>query len=607
MASDDANAHVKEYLKHYIEFPHAPRYAVMLRGAWGIGKTYLVRRYLDDYFSSKGGKAGYKYVSLYGVTNIEEIDSAVMAAHYPLLSGKAAKLFARAAGMGLEFAGIESKPKASELVEKVKPGLYVFDDIERCDVSINSILGYINEFVEHDECKVILIANEAERSGGQEYRRRKEKLIGKTLEVQSSLSEAFAYFTETVDDEFVRELVEGHAETVSTVFLYSGTENLRILQQTIWDFERLASAFTEDHKKNVEALREVATAFFALSFEVKAGRLTDRDLEERASRMVAALSAKKDGEKGPYLKAVERYPDIDIGTPLLSNAVLKDVLWRGLVDKAAIQAALNASPQFAKPEDVPAWRVLWDWTEQDDSVASNALVEMEKQVANREFTIPGEMLHVFGLRLAFSTLGVLKKTRDEVVEEAKAYIDDLYVVGKLSENERGAVSAMRRSGYGGLGIYEHESHELRGIAQYLDEKREKTASDRLPEKASALLKEMTVDSHLFYRRLNITNSGDSSYYDIPVLSHMNVDEFVTEFLSLHPAQQRTVGVALKERYTHGPSTKELISELKWLEALEKNLQPKVEKMPPIKAARLEQLLKWAVKDSIQMLREMSQP
>lgn len=38
----------------------------------------------------------------------------------------------------------------------------IFDDLERCSIVIPNILGYINQFVENNGLKVIVIANEDE-------------------------------------------------------------------------------------------------------------------------------------------------------------------------------------------------------------------------------------------------------------------------------------------------------------------------------------------------------------------------------------------------------------------------------------------------------------
>ena len=61
---------------------------------------------------------------------------------------------------------------------------------------INTSLGYINEFVEHEGRKVIIVTNEQEIKDKEEYARRREKLIGKTFEVQSVLDEALVSFIE---------------------------------------------------------------------------------------------------------------------------------------------------------------------------------------------------------------------------------------------------------------------------------------------------------------------------------------------------------------------------------------------------------------------------
>jgi predicted ATPase len=49
----EPNQHIWEYLKFYISMKHAPYFAVMIDGAWGIGKTYLVKKFLQQYFSGE--------------------------------------------------------------------------------------------------------------------------------------------------------------------------------------------------------------------------------------------------------------------------------------------------------------------------------------------------------------------------------------------------------------------------------------------------------------------------------------------------------------------------------------------------------------------------
>ena len=40
---NDKNKHVKDFLDYYLNFSREPKYAVMLNGAWGTGKTFLIK------------------------------------------------------------------------------------------------------------------------------------------------------------------------------------------------------------------------------------------------------------------------------------------------------------------------------------------------------------------------------------------------------------------------------------------------------------------------------------------------------------------------------------------------------------------------------------
>ena len=52
--------------------------------------------------------------------------------------------------------------------------ILIFDDLERCKIPINDLLGYINQFVEHLNLKVIIVANEKEIN----------KIVDKNLELK---------------------------------------------------------------------------------------------------------------------------------------------------------------------------------------------------------------------------------------------------------------------------------------------------------------------------------------------------------------------------------------------------------------------------------------
>ncbi len=266
----DRNQQVKEYLTYYTAFLHPPRFAVMLNGPWGIGKTFVLREFLG---STAAGGVKYVWVSLYGLSSFDEIDDALFRATYPLLDNKGIQLAGRGMKSLGKFFRIDIDLAAKDVLNKPKADLFVFDDLERCGIPISRVLGYINEFVEHEGRKVVIVANEKEIKGDDDYVRIREKVTGKTFEIQSALEQALECFTGSVDDKRARDFLAPSSEDITAIYHQSELQNLRVLQQTIWDFERFFLALGDNHRKNDEGMTAVLRLLFVLSFELKAGRI----------------------------------------------------------------------------------------------------------------------------------------------------------------------------------------------------------------------------------------------------------------------------------------------------------------------------------------------
>jgi hypothetical protein len=236
----DRNRHIREYLRYYVKLAQAPHYAVLIGGPWGIGKTFLVKKILEEQF--KSDPTGYTYVSLYGLTSSEQIDIALLEAHFP--AWRLVKAAGRVTDSLLKKFGLDLNAdiKPADILKKDKDRLYVFDDLERCGMNVDEVLGYINRFVEHHECRVVIVANEKEIEDQAAYTNKREKLIGKVLQAQPVTEEALAYFTSKLKSKQARELLSARAAEIVAVYDKSGFNNLRILQQSLWDFERLVAA-----------------------------------------------------------------------------------------------------------------------------------------------------------------------------------------------------------------------------------------------------------------------------------------------------------------------------------------------------------------------------
>jgi hypothetical protein len=221
-----------------------------------------------------------------------------------------------------------------------------------------------------------------------------------------------------------------------------------------------------------------------------------------------------------------------------------------------------------------------------------AFEKMEAQFAAREFTIQGEILHVLGLRLSLSDIGVLNASRAQLVLDGKKYIDDVYKRKTLELPPPGDFTEIRFNGFGGLGIHEHETPEYKDLCGHLRSASQRAVEDTYPKKAIDLLKEMGADVHLFYRHLCLTNDAGNIYYRTPILASLDPDAFVDALLKLHPTQQHTVMMIFKSRYEHGQLEGDLKPEKAWVIAVRDKLLARAETMSRISKDRVKKHIEW---------------
>jgi len=169
-------------------------YAIMINGGWGTGKTYFVKEKLLEAIApqamqekSNNNKSPRQaiYVSAYGINNPDDLESRIFSSVASKLTkiGIGAfkilkKAFEEKMSVELEKLDIEG------LLTNLENTVLVIDDIERSNCDINELFGYINEFVEHEGIKVILVANETQLQTHQLENKELKYLAVKPIQVE---------------------------------------------------------------------------------------------------------------------------------------------------------------------------------------------------------------------------------------------------------------------------------------------------------------------------------------------------------------------------------------------------------------------------------------
>ena len=285
-------------------------YAIMINGEWGSGKTYFWNHKIRNKIEAmqiNGKKYTTIYMSLYGISNLEEISKKIFIETTQLMDknlkkymgSKGEKVIPEYAKTGLDMANFFGVTQNGDKINyeeffSTEDKVLCFDDLERANVDVIDILGYINNFVEHDHIKTIIICNEKELSTklkssnlemktfiatylldkenklnvktdepmvqriqdtieyvfdkANDYERIKEKLIGETFEyapeftyIINGLLMRYERYPELI--RFLRQ----NSNLITSTFNKSGTRNLRILKHALNDFKKIFDMVSRDY------------------------------------------------------------------------------------------------------------------------------------------------------------------------------------------------------------------------------------------------------------------------------------------------------------------------------------------------------------------------
>ncbi len=161
-----------DHIKNYLENDKT-RSAIMLTGPWGCGKSYYIQNTLIPALI-KDNVSRCIVVSLYGLKNLEALSKNIyLEVRAKALFKKsetvsAAKIFGKTILKGVaSFFGVDinvSEDDLNKLYQSIDltDKLIVLEDLERSGINIIEIMGYVNNLVEQDGVKVLLVANENE-------------------------------------------------------------------------------------------------------------------------------------------------------------------------------------------------------------------------------------------------------------------------------------------------------------------------------------------------------------------------------------------------------------------------------------------------------------
>ena len=537
-------------------------YAIMINGEWGSGKTYFWNHKIKDKIESlqlNGKKYTTIYMSLYGISNLEEISKKIFIETTQLMDKNLKKYMdshhqtniPEYAKTGLDMANVFGVSKNGDKIDyerffSTDDKVLCFDDLERANVDVVDILGYINNFVEHDHIKTIIICNEKElatkfkssnlemktfiatylldKQGdlnktdkpmvekirekieyvfdkANDYERIKEKLIGETFEYAPKFNYIINGLLMRYENnkDLIRFLRENQNLIIAT-FNKSGTRNLRILKHALNDFSKVFENVNRLYPNtNLRVLQTMLIFTIAVSFEIKAGKITkdkfvNIESNEEYKAILVSSRVLMDNRQF-YIKEFDNNYYFNFKSDYRFFKFIESYVRTRIFDMKALKKDMEAIINTIDTEKLPGYKRLLteEYWKISDEQFPGIIEEVLEDVKKGKLKLI-EITKLFAYYSYFIKRGLVEKDIKEVKQIFMNGMDIAYKTSIYCDNVEEELSR--------IGIDNTSSQEMEEILNYFTVLNSKLEEKMYKEKADDIFKCIPIKMELFYDRFD---------------------------------------------------------------------------------------------------------
>lgn len=608
------NEQISQYLNKYITNPD-PQYAVILKGKWGCGKTFFISNWIKEY--KKGFQKGKNtldpiYVSLYGLNKTSQITRAIDCALHPYLYSKGAeftkKLFKVAGKLAFKTsldwnndgkddisldATLDSfSLLTSDLKQTIETKLIVFDDLERCLIDMKLLLGYINNFVEHGSCHVILVGDETHACDEtkQILVEFKEKTIGREFELEPDIDTTITHFL--TNDIPLSEWLQNQKELITDIFNATNCNNLRILRQCLYDFNTLFLEVEKDlTEMNITLMPSILATYIATYCEYR-GEYHDLFTKWNRSYTAAVAGDKETQDRlsnlqNKYREVVEKYNFEILNHNHINNIVYEIETGNSL--QTYVKNLLEQIQHVTTPQNK-----LSDFINMSSETFEAECSALIDDIENNK--IPN--MYMWGQSvslLSFFDEEGLYCFKSETISLAKNYIKEIY----SNQTNKEELYELRNSFYQGI-HYINNFKKSKIENDFLDftkeifETYEKNIKDKF-ENALLNLTDENIES-LVGLSQEATSDHQCSYDMISAFKNINVDCLYNNIRQLSNKSLAILGRFFSKHYTFyaqlGQGCNNYSDDLPVLSELKRKLEKESQRRKPLDKYCLCRLMKY---------------
>jgi len=590
----EINKHVYQALDTYCNLTVEPEYAVLVKGSWGCGKTHFINDVIEH---QKQNSLKFLFVSLYGLSSIDEIETEFFLQLNPKLANKKLVLAGKVVDTVLKTFKFDSKNTGvQEYFTNTEDHILVFDDLERCQLELNKVLGYINHFVEKNKYKVIIIADETKlekmlTGNEQTYSEIKEKLIGKTLQLESDVDSVFDMFANNIlSNTDLKAAFEDNKQEIIDIYKQSSYNNLRSLRKIFLEFSSLYTLIDTKISKNPALMRHLLQLFTLISMEIYAGAIKVSDLSKHlgSDYFLDLADEKVDDEIKKHERISGKYT-ININETLLEVADWQQWFSKGILDSKKINGTLVNS-SYLQQQNTPDWKKLLHLFDLEQDEFEKLQQSVWLSFKNFEINIVGEILHVVGLFLYLSNKGLIKQSDVDILKAAKSIVTELSEKSLFNISDSYDVEHIDDS-YGGFVFYSHDSQQFKDFLLFLLEQIVCYQSKVFECKAPQVIDAMKTDLKEFHELMCGTKDRSKSFAYKSILNQLEDGVFLEALESLPNTNKKEVFRVLGGRYKAQISIS-MNQEREWMIKVQKEITSKYQGYNTIDSLVMMKFVDW---------------
>lgn len=366
-----------------------PGYALQITGEWGVGKTYTIKKILND---------NMYYISLFDMKSADEIYSSIF---YLMQKNKERtkkfilnikkidlSLFGLKLPLGELFSSLSNAIVRSEVINDKA---IVFDDIERCTLSSDIIFGVISNYIENHNCHVIILMNESKKEKINNYDELSEKTIGRKIKVLPNFSEAYDDFIRTSAN---KDLLLTAKENILNIFKKSECNSLRVLKRVIFEIDAICRCIDfNKHNNIIHKIYEGLYVFIILSINAKLGNIDTINIRNRKNaynyklkKLFPNSNSESEANDNLFYNLNKNYSDeFDLSTIIFNDDVVFNAIFNGVYNYTDIEKSICSYEKINSENKEVPWKTIYKYIQYSDDEINAAVSKIQLIIDKREY------------------------------------------------------------------------------------------------------------------------------------------------------------------------------------------------------------------------------